>query len=163
MKNAFYFIIKALSILKIFKFLSRHFVHLWKTAWLKRLRLTKFMTPQPGFQIIAILILPYNSQCTGSQTMKFGQLTESNKRNIFLQILWRKWGKETSSRPLFKLNMTWKQVVCSLVSIYFNSPQLVIFQEKCFSCCILLTDQNFIVWLPVLLEILGNMCISIVS
>ena len=32
MKNAFCFILKALSVLEIFKFLSRHFVHVGKTA-----------------------------------------------------------------------------------------------------------------------------------
>ena len=101
-KNAFYFILKVLSILKIFKFLSRYFGHVWKTAWLKRLRLTsKFMTSQPGFQAIAILILPNISKGKGSQTMKFGQLTEYHKRNIFPQLLCRKWGKETSFRTLF--------------------------------------------------------------
>ena len=94
MKNAFYFILKALSILKIFKFLSRHFGHVWKMAWLNRLKLTsKFMTSQPGFQAIPILILPNISQSKGSQTIKFGQLTEHNKRNIFLQVLCRKWGR----------------------------------------------------------------------
>ena len=94
MKNAFYFILKALSILKIFKFLSRHFGHVWKMAWLNRLKLTsKFMTSQPGFQAIPILILPNISQSKGSQTIKFGQLTEYNKRNIFLQVLCRKWGR----------------------------------------------------------------------
>ena len=36
-----------------------------------------------------------------NQTMKFGQLIEYNKKNIFLQKLCRKWGKETSSQPLF--------------------------------------------------------------
>ena len=46
--------------------------------------------------------------------MKFGQLIEFNRRNIFLQKSGRKWGRETSSRPLF---MTLKQKVCSLVSI----------------------------------------------
>ena len=85
------------------------------------------MMSQPGLQAIAIHILPNISQSKGNQTMKFGQLIEYNKRNIFLQKLCRKWGKETSSRPLYflkKLNMRWKQVVCSLVSIYFDSPQL---------------------------------------
>ena len=38
----------------------------------------------------------------------------------------------------------------------------MIFQQKCFSCYILLTDQIFIVWLSLLFEILGNMCIAIV-
>ena len=36
MKNAFYFILKGLFILKIFKFLSRLFGHVEKTASLER-------------------------------------------------------------------------------------------------------------------------------
>ena len=36
MKNAFYFNLKALSILKLFKFLSWLFNHVEKTAWLER-------------------------------------------------------------------------------------------------------------------------------
>ena len=36
MKNAFYFILKALSVLKIFKILSWIFRHIEKTAWLER-------------------------------------------------------------------------------------------------------------------------------
>ena len=36
MKNAFYFILKALFILKIFKFLSQLFAHVGKMAWLER-------------------------------------------------------------------------------------------------------------------------------
>ena len=49
-KNAFYFILKALFVLKIFKFLSWLFSHVGKTAWLERkIRLTaKFITSQPG-------------------------------------------------------------------------------------------------------------------
>ena len=91
-KNAFYFILKAL-VLKIFKFLSRLFGHVGKTGRKNGLirkmrRLTsKFMTSQPGSQTIAILILPDISQSKGNQAMKFGQLIEYNKRNIFLQKL----------------------------------------------------------------------------
>ena len=33
--------------------------------------------------------------------MKLGQLIKHNKRNIFLQKSCRKWGRKTSSRPLF--------------------------------------------------------------
>ena len=36
MKNAFYYILKALFVLKIFKFLSWLFEHAWKTVWLER-------------------------------------------------------------------------------------------------------------------------------
>ena len=59
------------------------------------------MTSQPDLQIIAIYILPNISQGKGNLTMKFGQLIECNKRNVFLQKLYRKRGKETSIRPFF--------------------------------------------------------------
>ena len=78
------------------------------------------MTSQPGLQTIAIHILANISQNKGNQTRKFGQLIEYNKK---------KWGRETSSRSLFyffkKLNMKWKQLVCSLVqyiAIALNLP-----------------------------------------
>ena len=45
------------------------------------------MTSQPGSQTIAIHLLADISQSKGNQTMKFGQLIEYNKRNIFLQKL----------------------------------------------------------------------------
>ena len=48
------------------------------------------MTSQPGVQTIAIHILFNFSQSKGNQTMKFGQLTEPNKRNVFLQKSCRK-------------------------------------------------------------------------
>ena len=35
--------------------------------------------------------------------MKRGQLVEYNKRNVFLEKLCEKWGKETSPRPLLIL------------------------------------------------------------
>ena len=38
------------------------------------------MTSQPGKQIIAIHITPYISRSKDNQTMKFGQLTENNKK-----------------------------------------------------------------------------------
>ena len=41
------------------------------------------------------------SRSKGNQTQKIGQFTEYNKRNIFLQKVCRKWGRETSSRPKF--------------------------------------------------------------
>ena len=42
------------------------------------------MTSQPGLQTIAIHVLPIISQSKGIQTIKFGQLMEYNKINIFL-------------------------------------------------------------------------------
>ena len=43
------------------------------------------MTSQPGLQTIAIHVLPIISQSKGNQTMKFGQLIEYNKRDIFFK------------------------------------------------------------------------------
>ena len=45
------------------------------------------MTSQPGLQTIAKHILLNISQIKGNQTIKFGQLIEYNKSNIFLQKL----------------------------------------------------------------------------
>ena len=63
MKNAFYFILKALSFSRYFIFCHKFFGHVGKTAWLEKIRLTlKFMTSHPGLETIAIHILPNISQ-----------------------------------------------------------------------------------------------------
>ena len=55
---------------------------------IRKIRLTsKFMTSQPGLQTVAIHILPNISQSKDNQTMKFGQLIEYNKRDIFVKKL----------------------------------------------------------------------------
>ena len=72
-----------------------------KNSLIRNMRLTsKFMASQHEIQILAIHILPNISQSKGNQARKFGQLIEYTKRNIFLQKLWGKWGKETSFGPL---------------------------------------------------------------
>ena len=58
------------------------------------------MMSQPSLETISIHIIPNVSQSKYNQAMKFGQLIEYNKRNIFLQKLYGKWGWETSPRPL---------------------------------------------------------------
>ena len=48
----------------------------------------------------------------------------------------------------------------------FSTTFLNVFEGKCFSCYILLTDQvsfdSLSGWLPLLLEILDNMCIEFI-
>ena len=63
--------------------------------------ISNFLMSQPGYQTITIHILSNISQSKGNQTLKFGQIIEYSDRNIFLQILWRKRGRETRSRPPF--------------------------------------------------------------
>ena len=127
--------------------------------------ISKLLTLQPGLQTIAIHILPNISQSKGNQTMKFGQLIEYNKRNIFLQKLCRKWGRETSSRlvPDYwsrdMLNFNFSEKGLGLVS----PPHFVYgFSRKMFLLLHTINWTNFIVWLLLLLEILGNISITIV-
>ena len=59
-----------------------------KKDLIRKIRLTsKFMTSQPGLQTVAIHILPNISQSKDNQTMKFGQLIEYNKKDIFVKKL----------------------------------------------------------------------------
>ena len=101
MKNAFYFILKVLFVLKIFKFLFWLFGQVEKTA---------FQKDEVNFKIYDVKIWlrkNYNthialmSRSENNQTMKFGKIIECKKKNIFLQNSCRKWGRETSPRPLF--------------------------------------------------------------
>ena len=59
------------------------------------------------------------------QTIKFGQIIENKKINIFLQKSIRKWGRETSSRPLFVFKRAlYEEKASSLqLSIHLNGPQ----------------------------------------
>ena len=57
--------------------------------------------------------------------MKLGQLTEYNKGNIFPQNAENESGRLVPVPFYFFLktrDMRWKQVVCNLFSIYFDSP-----------------------------------------
>ena len=72
MEKAFYFILKVLFILKIFKFLSRRFGHVRKNGLIRKIRLTlKFIRSQSGLQTIAIYILPNTSQNKENQAATF--------------------------------------------------------------------------------------------
>ena len=81
MKNAFYFTLKVLFVLKISKFLSWLFGHVSKRL-IKKVRLISiFMTSQT----IVKHILHNISRSKGNQAMKFGEIMEHNIRNIFLK------------------------------------------------------------------------------
>ena len=69
-KSVFYFNLKALFILKNYKFLSWPFGHA-KNGWIRNIKLiSKFMTSQPEKQTIAIHILPNISRSKSNQTTK---------------------------------------------------------------------------------------------
>ena len=135
--------------------------------------------------------------------MKLGELIECNKRNIFLQKLCWRWGRETSSRPpfIFKnrlisgkskwpankfqyisiaLNLAYNKKKLykyldywsrDMLNFYFlenglgqvSPPHFVHnFSRKMFLMLHSINWANFIVWLSLPPEILGNTCFIIV-
>ena len=81
MKNTFYFNLKALFALKIFKFLSWFFGHVEEQFDLKDKVIFKI------YKVITChSLIPQELKATEcGQTTEFGQLIEYGKRNIFLQ------------------------------------------------------------------------------
>ena len=72
-----------------------------KNGSIRKIRLiSKSMTSQPGYQTIAIYLLPNISRNKGKQAMKFGQLIEYNMRNIFVEESYTKCAGKTILRPL---------------------------------------------------------------
>ena len=92
MKNAFYFILKALFVLKIFQLLS------WLSGNIKKISLIRKANFE-NYDVTAWNITReiWNWNVT-REIMEW--LMEYNKRNIFLQKLSKKWGWETGSKPL---------------------------------------------------------------
>ena len=60
------------------------------------------MASQPGEQTIAMHIFTNISGSKGNQAVKFGQLIEYNMRNVSVEKLYTKCGRETTSEPFFK-------------------------------------------------------------
>ena len=87
-ENAFYFTLKALSVLKKFKFLSWHFCLCGKQLDRETKVNFKISDATNHEQIIAIYILPMIFS-KDNQTIKFGQLIEYNMKNICHQKSWQ--------------------------------------------------------------------------
>ena len=95
MKNAFYFILKAVFVLKIFNFFYLNYSGLFH-----HIKNRLDYKDKANFKIHDVTtwlakicnrhILPNISRSKDNQAMKFGRLIEYNKINIFLQKLYRK-------------------------------------------------------------------------
>ena len=92
MNNGFYFIVKALFVITVFKFFIDFLDHVEKRLDKKAKVNFKTMTSQTGWQTATINILPDISKTDGTQAIKFGQLVEYNVSNIFYEKVCRKWG-----------------------------------------------------------------------
>ena len=100
-KNVFYFMLESLFILEISTSLSWLFDYVEKRLHKKVKINSKIYDVTDRQQTITIHILLNISKSKDNQTMKFLQLIEFKVKNILFQKLWRKWGRETNSRPLF--------------------------------------------------------------
>ena len=84
-KNAFYLISNTFRSQRYLNFYL-DFLVIEKTGLIRKIRLiTNFMTSQPVSETTTIHTLPNTSQSKGNQTMKFGQIIEYSKINIFLK------------------------------------------------------------------------------
>ena len=106
MKNAFYFVLKAPFVFKVFfsryfKFLSWLFGYVEKTAQSQRQGYFKIYDVTTWLTNNYDAILSNISRSKGNFTTKFGQLRELNNKNIFLHKSCQKCGRKTSFRPLF--------------------------------------------------------------
>ena len=83
MKNSFYFILKALFVLKIFNFLF-----IQKNGLIRKIRLiSKCMTSQLVQQTVAIHILCNISQTKSNQAVEFGKVIELKGKRGGLNLL----------------------------------------------------------------------------
>ena len=99
-KNAFYFVLKALFVLRIFEFLSWILV-MYKNGLIRRIRLiSKFMK-----QTIGIHILPNISRSKGNQTMKFGQLILFDMKDFSWKIIHKMWWTDYSQTFFWKIKI----------------------------------------------------------
>ena len=107
------------------------------------------MMSQPGKGKIAIHILPNISRSEGNQTMVFGQLTEYNLINIFLEKSYAKFGGETIPRPFpekSKLSISlaqYSKVLYSLFLLYVKLKAIEIYQNYAADHLLLLNVKVF--------------------
>ena len=104
MDKAFYFMLKALFVPEIFRFLYWNFGYVEKRFDKKVVVNFKiYDVTHTDKQMITIHILPNISRSKGNQTIKFGQLIEYNMINIFLEKSYAKWPILRSSYKKSKL------------------------------------------------------------
>ena len=114
------------------RYLHLDFLVSWKNSLIRKLRLiSEFMTWQTGQQIVTMHILLNISRSKGNQIMKFGQTWEIVREILSNYITFRTVDPERCSVWIF-YKKVWDQFPYHILCM--------IFQEKYFSCHILLTD-----------------------
>ena len=150
------------------------------------------MTLQPGLQKIAIHIFPNISQSKETRQWNLVNWQNMTKEIfLFKNYAKKEAGRPVLDLFIFRKSLIWGESKWSPISIALNLPynksklyktfidpeicSILIFQKrvspphflheflrKMFLMLHSINWPNFIVWLPLLLEILGNMCIMVV-
>ena len=150
------------------------------------------MMSQTGYQIFTIHILPNVTKSKSNYAVKFSKLIKYSEKNVFLQRLCRKWGRETSSdlflfakkaiskvkaggqhlivyfgRPRFAHTTTTNFIKFQMVDpeIWYFPTFCVQFFKNCHNMLLLLCCinwPNFIFWLSLLFEMLSNKYIVVI-
>ena len=104
MKNTFYLTLKNSPCSQDILVFVLIFWSCRKTAWLDNV--SKFMTSQPGKQIISIHILSNITRSKNIHGIKFGQLMQYNMWNIFIEKSFTEYGRKSVTTPSSnKLNL----------------------------------------------------------
>ena len=99
LENSFFFILKSLSVFKIFKFLSWLFRHVEKWLdWKYKFNFLSYDVTKREANKCKTHIVQYLTK-KSNQKMKFGQLMEYNMRYIFLEKSCKKCGGEIFPDP----------------------------------------------------------------
>ena len=102
MKNAFYFLLKALFVLEIFTFLFWLLVYVQKRLAEKAVVYFQITGVKDWIKINYNTHIVQYSRSKATQTMTFGHLPKYNRRNIFPEKSYTKCGEKASSRPFYK-------------------------------------------------------------
>ena len=109
MKNTFYLTLKNSLFSQDILVFVLIFWSCRKTAWLDNV--SKFMTSQPGKQIISIHILSNITRSKNIHGIKFGQLIQYNMWNIFIEKSFTEYGRKSVTTPSSnKLNL-WSNIL----------------------------------------------------
>ena len=99
LENSFFFVLKSLSVFKIFKFLSWLFRHVEKWLdWKYKFNFLSYDVTKREANKCKTHIVQYLTK-ESNQKMKFGQLMEYNMRYIFLEKSCKKCGGEIFPDP----------------------------------------------------------------
>ena len=118
MKNAFYFMLKALFTLEILTFLS-WFLFMKENGLIRKLSLiSMFMTFMTGQQVITIHMLSKITKSKGNQAMKFGQLIEGKMICIYFLKTHTKSVVEKLVTDSFINGQNWEHLWISCLKYY---------------------------------------------